>query len=82
MSQASKQVDWCLNKAKRELEECSKLGLKPKHRGLIKAIPDIESAIQHLSKAEHNLKVSKYLMKGGFTDTSISTLFYAISKKL
>ena len=78
MSQASKQVDWCLNKAKKELEECSKLGLKPKHRGLVKFVPNIESARQHLSKAEHNLKVSDYLMKGGFIDTSISTLFYAI----
>lgn len=78
MSQASKQVDWCLSKAKRELEECSRLGLKPKHRGLVKSASNVESAIQHLSKAEHNLKVSDYLMKGGFTDTSISTLFYSI----
>ena len=25
MSQVSKQVEWCLNKAKKEIEECKKL---------------------------------------------------------
>ncbi|KKQ17849.1 MAG: hypothetical protein US31_C0015G0015 [Berkelbacteria bacterium GW2011_GWA1_36_9] len=29
MSQTSKHVDWCLNKAKKELEECARLGKRP-----------------------------------------------------
>ncbi len=36
MSQASKQVEWCLSKAKKEIEECKKLGKRAKHRGLLK----------------------------------------------
>ena len=30
MSQASKQVDWCIKKAQKEIEECKKKGLSPK----------------------------------------------------
>ncbi len=56
MSQASKQVDWCINKAKKEIEECTKLGKRAKHRGLLKSSPDIEEAKKHLAKAEHNLR--------------------------
>lgn len=35
MSQASKYVQWCLHKAKKEIEECKKLGKRAKHRGLL-----------------------------------------------
>ncbi|MFH1682271.1 MAG: hypothetical protein ABIA37_00590 [Candidatus Woesearchaeota archaeon] len=55
MSQAAKQVEWCLNKAKKEIEECKQLGKRPKHRGLVKADPDLDEAKHHLAKAEHNL---------------------------
>lgn len=78
MSQASKQVDWCISKAQKEIEECKKQGLKPKHRGLVKVSFNLQDAKKHLGKAEHDLKVSEYLVSGGFTDTSISTLFYAM----
>ena len=78
MSQASKQVDWCLTKARKELEECKKQGLKPKHRGLIKVSSNVQEAKRHLTKAEHDLQVSEYLVKCGFTDTSVSTLFYTM----
>ena len=78
MSQASKQVDWCIKKAQKELEDCRKQGLKPKHRGLIKVISDMQEAKRHLNKAEHDLQVSEYLVNGGFTDTSVSTLFYTM----
>lgn len=44
MSQASKHVDWCLNKANKEIEECKKLGKRPKHRGLLKVNPSMEEA--------------------------------------
>ena len=46
MSQASKQIDWCLKKAKKELEK-SKL-----HRGLVKTAKDITLAEKHITKAE------------------------------
>lgn len=44
MSQASNCVKWCLNKAKREIEECKKLGKRQKHRGLLKIEVDIDEA--------------------------------------
>ncbi len=46
MSQASKHVEWCLRKAEREVEECKKLGKRPKHRGLIKSDTDIEEEVK------------------------------------
>ena len=50
MSQASKQIDWCLSKAKNELEECVRLKKRPKHRGLIKLEPNTQQAQNHLKK--------------------------------
>ena len=78
MSQASKHVEWCLNKAKKEIEECTRLGKRPKHRGLLKVNPDPEEAKKHLAKAEHNLDgITKF--KGiGFSDWSMSAGFYCI----
>jgi len=78
MSQASKQVDWCLNKAKREIEECKRIGKRPKHRGLLKIEPNLEDAKEHIEKAEHDLQVTEYLKKGDFLDISISTIFYSM----
>lgn len=72
MSHASNKVDWCLNKAKRELEESNL------HRGLVKINEDAESAKKHIIKAEHNLKAALYLEKGGFSDWSVSAFFYCI----
>lgn len=72
MSQASNKVKWCINKAKRELEE-SKL-----HRGLLKADEDKVAANKHITKAEHNLKAALYFEKGGFSDWSASAFFYCI----
>jgi len=61
-----------LNKAKKELQEGKQ------HRGLVKVEVDLEKAREHLAKAEHNLKVTFYLQKGGFTDWCSSSLFYVI----
>lgn len=72
MSHASNKVKWCLNKAKRELEE-SEL-----HRGLVRIDESVESAERHITKAEHNLKAALYLDKGGFSDWSVSAFFYVI----
>src|SRR3989339_2116068 len=72
MSHAKNKVDWCLNKAKRELQDGKQ------HRGLVKVEVDLEKAREHLAKAEHNLKVTLYLQKGGFTDWCSSSLFYTI----
>lgn len=78
MSQASKHVDWCLNKAKKEIEECKKLGKRLKHRGLLKSAPEIEEAKKHLAKAEHNLKAITHFKETGFSDWSMSAGFYVI----
>lgn len=78
MSHAARQVRWCLQKAKRELEECTKQGKQPKHRGLVETKPDIEAAKDHIGKAEHNFEGMLYNAKGGFTDLAMSTGFYAV----
>ena len=72
MSQASNKVKWCINKAKRELEESSL------HRGLVEGEEDKEAANKHITKAEHNLKAALYFEKGGFSDWSVSAFFYCI----
>lgn len=72
MSHAKNKVRWCLNKAEREIREGRK------HRGLLKAGPDTSRARRHIEKAEHNLKATLHLQKGGFTDWCSVTIFYAI----
>ncbi len=72
MSHAKNKLRWCLNKATKELQEGRK------HRGLVEVISNIEIAREHLAKAEHNLKVTLYLQRGGFTDWCSSSLFYTI----
>ena len=72
MSQAANKLRWCLNKAKKELEQGQK------HRGLIECLPSGETAYKHLAKAEHNLKALIYFEKGGFEDWSISAGFYCL----
>ncbi len=78
MSQASKHVEWCLNKAKKEMEECKKLGKREKHRGLLKSNPNIEEAKKHLTKAEHNFEGITKFKEIGFSDWSMSAGFYCI----
>ena len=77
-SQISKQVEWCLKKAKKEIEECKKQGKRPKHRGLLKVNPNLEEAKQHLAKAEHNLIGITKFKEIGFSDWSMSAGFYCI----
>ena len=72
MSHAKNKVEWCLNKARKELQAGKS------HRGLVKVDADIEKAKDHLSKAEHNLRVTFHLQRGGFTDWCSSSLFYVI----
>lgn len=78
MSQAFKHVEWCLNKAKKEIEECKKLGKRLKHRGLLKSNPDLEEAKKHLAKAEHNFSGITKFKEVGFSDWSMSAGFYCI----
>lgn len=77
-SQASKHIDWCLKKAKKEIEESKKQGKKARHRGILKIQPDKNLALKHLEKARHNLEVFRLLRKSGFSDWSITTGFYAL----
>ena len=78
VSQPSNHVQWCLNKAENEVEECKKLGKRPKHRGLLKGKPDIDEAKKHLAKAEHNLCGITRFNEIGFSDWSMSAGFYCI----
>lgn len=72
MSHAENKLEWCLKKAKKEISEGSK------HRGLIKIEPSLDEARKHLKKAEHNLSAISYFNKGGFSDWSMSAVFYCI----
>ncbi len=78
MSHAFNQMEWCLNKAKKEIEECKKAGKRPKHRGLLKVKPNIEEAKKHLAKAEHNMEGITVFKEDGFSDWSMSAGFYCI----
>lgn len=78
MSQASKHVAWCLKKATQEIDECKRLGKKPKHRGLLKGNPALEEAKNHLEKAEHNLGGITKFKEIGYSDWSMSAGFYCI----
>ena len=62
MSHAKNKLEWCLNKAKKELQEGKK------HRGLIQTEKNKEKAREYIQKAEHNLKVTLYLHDGNYTD--------------
>ncbi len=72
MTKASNKLDWCLHKAKKELEEGKK------HHGLIKSKPNNEETLLHISKAEHNIRAISYFNKGGYSDWSTSAGFYCI----
>lgn len=72
MSHAKNKVDWCIEKAKKELEKSGK------HRGLIKTEADLEKARKHIKKAEHYFEATDYLRKGNFSDISASTIFYSM----
>lgn len=78
MSQDSQRVEWCLDKAKKEIEDCKRSGKRPKHRGLLKGSPDIDEAKRHLAKAEHNLSGITKFKEIGFSDWSMSAGFYCI----
>jgi uncharacterized protein (UPF0332 family) len=67
-----------LNKAKKEIEECEKLGKRKKHRGLLEIESDIETAKKHIEKATHNLELIDILEKKGYTDWSVNAAFYVI----
>jgi uncharacterized protein (UPF0332 family) len=72
MSEAKNKVDWCLKKAKKELESFSK------HRGLIPIKLNLEEAKNHIAKAEHNFKAIMTFEKAGFSDWSVSAVFYTV----
>jgi|SRR3989338_323293 len=78
MSQASKQIDWCLSKAKNELEECVRLKKRPKHRGLIKLEPNTQQAQNHLKKAEENLEFATSIDMSRYGYKIVESLFYCM----
>ena len=78
MSQCSKHVEWCLNKAKKELEVCEKLNKRPKHRGLVQSTPNILQAQNHLKKAEENLEFANSIDATKYGYKIIESLFYCM----
>jgi len=72
MSHAKNKIDWCLKKAIKESGEGGK------HRGLVKVKEDKEKAGKHLAKAMHNLSAIEYFNAGGFSDWSMSAVFYCV----
>ena len=67
MTHSENKLEWCLKKAEKEGR---------KHRGLKKIKPSKEEAEKHLEKAEHNIKVMRYLGEGKFYDWVIPVAFY------
>src|SRR3989344_1672935 len=72
MSKAKNMVQWCLNKAKKELEKGTK------HRGLVKIKADDELVRAFLRKAEHNLQAFIDNKKLKHYDWTISMGFYVM----
>ena len=72
MSNVKSKLNWCLEKAKKEINEGKK------HKGLVLINSDIKKAREHIIKAEHYLKATDYLKKGNFSDISASTVFYSM----
>ena len=72
MSQPKNKLNWCLQKAEKELKEGQK------HRGLVIVKPSKEKAREYITKAEHYLQATDYLKKGNFSDISTSTIFYSM----
>lgn len=72
MSHSKNKVEWCLNKAEKELQEGDK------HRGLRKVEPNMDLAQKHLRKAEHNLSAIVDFRNMGYGDWSASAAFYTI----
>jgi uncharacterized protein (UPF0332 family) len=69
MSHAENKLHWCIKKAEREGKE---------HRGIRIVSPDSEKANAHVRKALHNLEVTEYLLKGGYSDWAVSAGFYTM----
>ena len=65
-------MNYCLNKAKKELQEGKK------HKGLVEVKPDLKRAATHLNKAAHNFKAISAFSDIGFSDWSVSAAFYTI----
>ncbi len=63
-------VQWCLQKAEKELKETGR------HRGLVKVAPNFNLAHAHIAKAEHNLLAISKFKENGFSDWSASAAFY------
>lgn len=68
MGHLENKLEWCIKKAKNE---------DKKHRGLKEVKPNTEKSERHINKANHNLKVMLYLIKGDFPDWAINASFYA-----
>ena len=78
MSQSSKHVEWCLSKAKKEIEECIRLNKRQKHRGLVKSNPDIQKAQNHLKKAEENLQFATSIDSKKYGYKIVESIFYSV----
>ncbi len=72
MTHAKNKIRWCLKKAQEEISQ------NKKHRGLIEVNQNVNEARKHLAKAEHNLLAINYFAEGGFSDWSMSAVFYCI----
>ena len=66
MSIYEDRFNWCLEKEYR----------------LKKINPNSFLSKEHINKAKHNLKAADYNIKGGFTDWSVSQLYYAMYHSL
>lgn len=76
MSHAKNKVEWCFRKAEKEMNGSGR------HRGLLKTRQDKDRAREHITKAEHNLKLMIHLKKNDFSDWCGPATFYSVYHSL
>lgn len=72
MSHVKNKVKWCIKKAEKELKKGET------HRGLVRIKASKEQVLEHIRKAEHDLKGAINFAKIGYSDWSASAFFYSI----
>ncbi|MFH0874479.1 MAG: HEPN domain-containing protein [archaeon] len=77
-TKSSKHIEWCLKKAQKEVDECNRVGKKPKHRGLVRVEPSAKIAKQHIDKAIHDLNAVVSNKENGYYDWCINIGFYSL----
>lgn len=67
-----------MNKAKKDIEECERQNIRPKHRGLLEVGVNMQEAREHIEKAEYDFKSANDFVNINHSDWAINAFFYSI----